>query len=87
MVFRKKYVYGGKIKKVHLHVVTPGSKDFQRVIAFRDNLRNSRELRREYERVKKLAIKKTKNSGEDSKENARIYVDAKTSFIKKSNHN
>ncbi|MDP2655217.1 MAG: GrpB family protein [bacterium] len=82
MVFRKTYRYAGKTRKVNLHLGTVGAKDFEKCLTFRDNLRNSKNLCREYERVKNLAIRKTKNSGEDSKENSRIYVKAKESFIK-----
>jgi GrpB-like predicted nucleotidyltransferase (UPF0157 family) len=82
MIFRKEYRYAGKARKVNLHVGTIGIDDFERVVLFRDALRNSVGLRREYEKVKKVAVTKTTNSGEDSKENSRIYVEAKDSFIK-----
>ena len=72
----------GKIRKVNIHVGTVGIKDFEKCITFRDNLRSNKDLCREYEKVKKFAIKKTKNSGQDSKENSRIYVKAKEYFIK-----
>lgn len=83
MIFRKKYKYAGNIRKVHIHLGTIGVKDFEAVLKFRDILRKNRSLCREYEKVKKIAITKTKNSGEDSIENSRIYVKAKDDFIKR----
>ena len=82
MVFRRQYQYAKKIRKINLHIGTAGIKDFETCVAFRDALRESKNLCREYEAVKLLAIKKTKNLGEDSKENSRIYVEAKNAFIK-----
>lgn len=85
MIFRKAHQYGDKIRKVNLHVGTVGIKDFEKCIAFRERLRSDKNPCREYEKAKKLAIKKTKNSGEDSKENARIYVEEKGVFIRNNN--
>jgi GrpB-like predicted nucleotidyltransferase (UPF0157 family) len=85
MIFRKKYTYASLTRKVNIHVGTIGIKDFEASLIFRDNLRSDTKLCREYEKLKRLAIKKTQNSGEDSKENSRIYVEAKESFIKTHN--
>ena len=83
MIFRKSYTYAKKTRKVNLHVGTVGISDFEKCLTFRDVLRNNKALCREYEAVKLLAISKTKQSGEDNKENSRIYVEAKDAFIQK----
>lgn len=86
MVFRKKYIYRKIIRIVNLHVGTVGIKDFTTCLAFRDQLRIDSALCREYEKVKKAAINKLSNSGEFTPENTRIYVEAKSDFVKKQNN-
>ncbi len=51
------------------------------VIKFRDILRSNKKLCREYESVKKAAVRKMKNGGEFNEENTRAYVEAKSDFI------
>jgi GrpB-like predicted nucleotidyltransferase (UPF0157 family) len=86
MVLRKKYVYKKKLRMVNLHVGTVGIQDFTTCLAFRDQLRGSSALCREYEQVKKVAISKLSNGGEYSPENTRMYVEAKSSFVTKQNN-
>ncbi len=85
MIFRRVYKYKDKERKVNIHIGTIGIKDFEKCIYFRDCLRNDKDMCVKYEEVKKRAITKTKNFGEDSKENSQIYVEAKENFIKKYN--
>lgn len=83
MVFRKSYVYARNIRVVNIHVATVGLQDVVTVLSFRDMLRADVSLRKEYERVKKIAVSKTSNGGEFNKENTIIYVEAKSEFVQK----
>jgi GrpB-like predicted nucleotidyltransferase (UPF0157 family) len=72
--FRKDYTYCGQVRRVHLHLVSYQGKDWQRLIGFRDFLRNNPQALKEYQTIKKQAVKKAKGQGE-------IYRQCKQSFI------
>jgi GrpB-like predicted nucleotidyltransferase (UPF0157 family) len=72
--FRKDYIYAGRVRRVHLHVMQYLGKDWQRVIGFRDFLRTHPKAVKEYEKLKKQAVIKAKGVGE-------VYRRFKQSFI------
>ena len=64
-----------KERIAHIHLVNINSKWYKRHIAFRNELRKNKALRKEYENLKyELAKKKWKNRND--------YSDAKTTFIR-----
>ena len=66
--------FDGKQLRIHLHLVKFEGAEWKQKTAFRDYLRKHRELVKEYERVKKEAVKKANGNKE-------IYLKAKSKFI------
>ena len=66
--------YNGKSVRIHLHLVKFNGIEWKQKIAFRDYLRKNKELVREYEEVKKSAVKLAKGD-------KATYLKAKSKFI------
>lgn len=65
-----------KIRRYHLHLTYIDSNDWRGAMHFRDSLTNDANLRKEYEDIKKNAVKKAKQAGE-------VYRKLKEPFINK----
>lgn len=61
--FAKKYKYGGKIRRVHLHLTFNGSVGFHHALMVREILKNDPKVRRDYVKLKKEASKLCKGDG------------------------
>ncbi|MDX5626912.1 MULTISPECIES: GrpB family protein [unclassified Brenneria] len=73
----RRYFYKGRqVRNFHLHAYEPAHPDIIRHLAFRDYLRNNPEISKEYQEIKKRALRGAKNSSE-------LYVASKDPFIKK----
>lgn len=73
--FQKRIVYGGKERRVHIHLTS--DKGFRNsFIAFRDYLRKNKKARDEYIKIKKEAASK-------AKEDKDKYSNYKLSFLKR----
>ncbi|MCW6161421.1 MAG: GrpB family protein [Candidatus Micrarchaeales archaeon] len=66
--------FEGKQMRIHLHLVKFEGTEWKQKISFRDYLRKHKELVKEYERVKKEAVKKANGNKE-------AYLKAKSRFI------
>ncbi len=64
LFFRRDYTSNGKTRRVHLHLTHYPSKTWLGTRAVRDYLRTHKEEAREYEEVKRKAVKKAKGNGE-----------------------
>jgi GrpB-like predicted nucleotidyltransferase (UPF0157 family) len=64
----------------HVHVVERGGREERRTLAFRDYLRDHRDLAREYEDLKRAAAAQLATADTESQER---YVMAKTEFIER----
>jgi len=62
--FRRDYKYRNITRRVHIHLVEIGSKDYREHICFRDYLRINPQIVKEYADVKKQAVKLAKGDGE-----------------------
>ncbi len=72
--FEKDYKYAGKKRRVHLQLTSNNSLIWKNAILFRDKLREDYKKAREYEQIKKIAVKKAKGDG-------KIYRKCKEKFI------
>ena len=71
--FERDFVHKGKIYRVHVHLTILNSYTWKKCILFREVLKNSKELREKYSKIKKEAIsKKLRNDA---------YRDYKKKFI------
>jgi len=76
LFFRRDYKRGGKIRRVHLHLVKFGGKDYAMAIGFRNYLIKYPEITKKYVLLKKDAVKKAKGDG-------KLYRKYKNGFIAK----
>jgi GrpB-like predicted nucleotidyltransferase (UPF0157 family) len=72
--FRKDYIYGRKVRRVHIHLVKINGKEWNQVVSFRDYLLKHPEQIKKYAAIKKQAVKTAKGDG-------KIYRELKNSFI------
>ncbi|MFA6919146.1 MAG: GrpB family protein [Patescibacteria group bacterium] len=72
--FAKKYQYGGKTRRVHLHLTFRNSRGHEQAIMVRDLLINDLQVRKDYVKLKKEACKLCHGDG-------KIYRDYKNPFL------
>ena len=72
----KDYKHKRKIRRVHLQLVLKNSSAWKTPLKEREILRKDKKLAKEYEEIKKKAVKKAKGKG-------KIYRDAKEKFLSK----
>jgi GrpB-like predicted nucleotidyltransferase (UPF0157 family) len=72
----KDYKHKRKIRRVHLQLVLKNSSAWKTPLKAREILRKDKKLAKEYEEIKKKAVKKAKGKG-------KIYRDAKEKFLSK----
>jgi GrpB-like predicted nucleotidyltransferase (UPF0157 family) len=58
LFFRRDYTYKNKTRRVHIHLIKFGGKEWNTVIGFRDHLLQYPEMVEEYSNIKKEGIKK-----------------------------
>src|SRR3989344_8427173 len=76
LFFIKDYISKGKTRRVHLHLVEYGSKEWFGPIAVRDYLRTNKKEHQRYEKIKRKAVKIAKGGGEK-------YRKAKNKYLQK----
>jgi len=74
LFFRKDYNYRGKVRRIHIHLVKVGSKDWTEMTFFRDYLLEHPQAVKDYAQIKKEAVKKAKGEG-------KVYKEFKKEFI------
>lgn len=57
--FKKLYPHKNDFRRVHIHLVELGGKEWNQFIAFRDYLNKHPEVLKEYSKIKKEAVKKS----------------------------
>lgn len=76
LFLQKDYGETEKIRRVHIHIVKNGGKEWKKILGFRNYLRANPEKAREYEEIKKKAASICKGNKE-------IYQSLKKKFIDK----
>ncbi|NIA04057.1 MAG: hypothetical protein GWP09_01775 [Nitrospiraceae bacterium] len=66
--FQRVIRYNGNERRVHIQLTHLNSKSWRSMLAVRDYLRKNPKARREYERIKKEAVKYAKGEGEKYRE-------------------
>lgn len=74
--FQKIIKYKGNERRVHIQLTNSNSKTWKSMLAVRDYLKNNKEALKEYEKIKKEAVKYAQGNGKK-------YRDYKNSFLKK----
>lgn len=74
LFFRRDYKISRAVRRVHIHLTSTGSKDQKEMMAFRDYLISYPKTAKEYEKLKKYAVKFAKGEGE-------LYKKLKEKFI------
>lgn len=76
LFFQKDYRYKEKTRRIHIHLTWNNSKNWKDTLHFRNLLRKNVKLLKKYEKIKKIAIKKSKGDGKK-------YRKHKDNFFKK----
>ena len=76
LFFRTDHLEVDSMRRVHVHLTRPGGRDWREMTAFRDFLRAHPEKAREYEALKRRAVRKAKGEGE-------VYQAEKEAFIRR----
>jgi GrpB-like predicted nucleotidyltransferase (UPF0157 family) len=74
--FRKDYLFKGKVRRVHIHLVKYKSHEWNELILFREFLKNHPSNAKEYGALKKKAVHQSKGNG-------LIYKNIKGTYINK----
>jgi len=64
LFFRRDYMEGQKVRRVHIHLMRLGSRDLKEHIAFRDFLMDHPDSARQYAEIKKEAAKVSRGDGD-----------------------
>jgi GrpB-like predicted nucleotidyltransferase (UPF0157 family) len=72
--FQKIKEYKGKERRVHIQLTHSESKSWKSMLAVRDYLRKNLKVQKEYERVKKEAIKHAKGEGKKYREHKKTFL-------------
>lgn len=76
--FERDYKYSKKTRRVHLHLTFNKNSEFKKAVAFVKYLRAHQELVREYEKIKKEAIKKTNGEGKIYRKHKKAFIENTT---------
>jgi len=74
MFFHKDYMHAGRVRRVHVHLTHHVSRTWREHIAFRNYLRKNPDKAREYEKIKKQAVKLCKGEGETYRKHKNNFV-------------
>ena len=73
--FERDYISGKRVRRVHLHLVKNNSEESKKPIIIRDYMRKNKQISKEYEKIKKIAVKLAKGEGKKYREYKKNFLD------------